>query len=545
MSSAAGPSSSTDTSRQATEHLLQSDAYYSIEFPGYVEENSVPNAVQRLGGQAAIERAFKRNATKVESFLELSWRPEQPFAHPIPGSVVQSNNILLKVTKRRRKRKEVEGMGGTEGDFLAEAVGVITKTARFRGMADFQYSPDASDPAVLLRAAMDRMDVDYIRKYAIPPEKEDYALPVGLSEQPQAEGNAAESVSNAPVRSNLRLIPPPLFSRQTIPQIYNYKANNMSVVTTFIDSETGVEKKRLINKARWKGYGPASITFSEKTTPDKPPGVAQEAQEDADVRILTLLRQKFEERPIWTRNALNNQFSPADAREIQNSKCLIPLVCYVFVDGPWRDTLLRFGYDPREDSSARFYQRIYFRNINHPFVRPSVVARRQEQRDIEKQTSTSTSAYFDPQNTEQEQPGNEPPSHIFDGIHLTKETAAYQLCDIVDPMIKEMVEDEAGVRDECNERDGWYTTHALESIKAVLRHKFFSLLEGHIPSDEECRALLNAEPGSRPVGPRDAHRWHAGKHNMAKGAVPPEDAAAVRLRAALDSTAKGATGRGR
>lgn len=42
------------------------------------------------------------------------------------------------------------------------------------------------------------------------------------------------------------------------------------------------------------------------------------------------------------------------------------------------------------------------------------------------------------------------PSHIFDGVHSTKETAAYQLCDIVDPMLKEMIEDESGVRDECN-----------------------------------------------------------------------------------------------
>ena len=36
------------------------------------------------------------------------------------------------------------------------------------------------------------------------------------------------------------------------------------------------------------------------------------------------------------------------------------------------------------------------------------------------------------------------------------------------------------LREACNERDGWYTTHALERIKTVLRHKFFSLLLGRM-----------------------------------------------------------------
>ena len=82
----------------------------------------------------------------------------------------------------------------------------------------------------------------------------------------------------------------------------------------------------------------------------------------------------FRTRPIWTRTALLNQFTPAQAREIQkyvhsplhhpvchtilrlvniSSKVLLPLTCYVFGDGPWRDTMVRFGYDPRQDAQAR------------------------------------------------------------------------------------------------------------------------------------------------------------------------------------------------
>lgn len=109
------------------------------------------------------------------------------------------------------------------------------------------------------------------------------------------------------------------------------------------------------------------------------------------------------------------------------------------------------------------------------------------------------------------------------------------------------------------ERDGWYTTHAFEQIKTVLRHKFFSLLEGHPASDDDCLALLAASDGSAKAA--TAHRsskLRPGRHNMAKGALRPEDAAvssspgrssekvfsdepfekALRLRATLDRNIK-------
>ena len=45
---------------------------------------------------------------------------------------------------------------------------------------------------------------------------------------------------------------------------FSFKANPMSTVTTFVDETTGEEKERLINKGRWKGFGPTSVSFAEK-----------------------------------------------------------------------------------------------------------------------------------------------------------------------------------------------------------------------------------------------------------------------------------------
>ena len=114
------------------EPALLQHSFYSVEYPGYVQLSSVPLAISNLGGQSKVDNAFKRSAPKSQhTLLELSLRPGNPFAHPIPGDVAGTNNLLLKVTKR--KRKQVDGGPSTStGEYTAEVVGVVSKTVRFR-----------------------------------------------------------------------------------------------------------------------------------------------------------------------------------------------------------------------------------------------------------------------------------------------------------------------------------------------------------------------------------------------------------------------------
>lgn len=170
----------TTASSPAPEIQIPPVRVYSVEYPGYVQTTSVPEAVGRLGGQQALEKAF-RKSNKPDSFLELRYRPDNPFAHPIAGEVVQTNSILLKVVKRK---KRVIGTSTDErdaesvGEYTVEPVGLIPGTARFRGeltcqawflnhsynlriclgLADFQYNPDPEDPVSKLRVAMEDLD---------------------------------------------------------------------------------------------------------------------------------------------------------------------------------------------------------------------------------------------------------------------------------------------------------------------------------------------------------------------------------------------------
>jgi general transcription factor 3C polypeptide 5 (transcription factor C subunit 1) len=45
--------------------------------------------------------------------------------------------------------------------------------------------------------------------------------------------------------------------------VNSFRADSASVVTSVVGEETGEEKKRMINRMRWKGYELAAIMFTD------------------------------------------------------------------------------------------------------------------------------------------------------------------------------------------------------------------------------------------------------------------------------------------
>ena len=62
-------------------------------------------------------------------------------------------------------------------------------------------------------------------------------------------------------------------------------------MTTAVDEATGEEKKRLINRMRWKGFGPIAINFSDKGVPDKPSDIIEAQRVEADAKLLARLQE--------------------------------------------------------------------------------------------------------------------------------------------------------------------------------------------------------------------------------------------------------------
>lgn len=67
--------------------------------------------------------------------------------------------------------------------------------------------------------------------------------------------------------------------------------------------------------------------------------------------------QLFEERPLWSRTALQYRVKLTDTF----LRCLLSVLCYKFLSMPFKHLWVKFGYDPRQDPSSKRYQSIDYR----------------------------------------------------------------------------------------------------------------------------------------------------------------------------------------
>ena len=116
--------------------MLNSTGLTSVEMPGPVASSSLSKVVDLLGGPrhlAGVLSAHSDNSNAIQAVPELRLRPNNPFAHPVTGNIVDTGNLLLKVTKRRRKHRRLNSDVPDCGLFCVESVGTIGRTIRFRG----------------------------------------------------------------------------------------------------------------------------------------------------------------------------------------------------------------------------------------------------------------------------------------------------------------------------------------------------------------------------------------------------------------------------
>lgn len=143
----------------ATARTLPKRPFFSIEYPGYIErtsEDSIQRAIDTLGGAERLDASLRSGSVSGSSQrkdtsssassipVELHLRPGSYYAHPVPGETVPTSNLVLKITTRR-KRKRDHGIDVDElhygsnkvqnqisPQYTAEVLGSIRKTVRFR-----------------------------------------------------------------------------------------------------------------------------------------------------------------------------------------------------------------------------------------------------------------------------------------------------------------------------------------------------------------------------------------------------------------------------
>ncbi|GAA5994901.1 TFIIIC subunit 5 family protein [Rhodotorula paludigena] len=493
----------------------------TVEYPAPVR--SLDAAVRSLGGLARVSRALESDPPAAHP-VELDLDPGNRTAHAIPSHVEQTRNVVCRVVKRRRKlpKRDEHGNILEDGVYSIEPVGLEHRLVRFRAMADYQYTPkrrEPQDPTLDLADSLSSMKVEGIRDFVFPKPNEDFDEPAFL--------------------------PPPAFSRHTLPQIFDLKPASGSVRAM---GEAGTE--RLITLGRHKSRPMQSILFVQPDVPTKPEeSLLKELGRTTHSALEQRMLELLEGRPVWTRSALLNQLSPEQNKFSRADKSCWPMVAYTFSDGPFKDLIVRFGYDPRKEREARFYQHIILRNVANvrqraqPNTRSTAQANAARLR-VNRDTPTADDS---PAVT-----GDANQSHIFDGEHISGKVAHYQLCDISDPLIARLIRSEEGILSECSSdaSEGWWARDYLDQIRQVIRRKWNALYNSGVGvDDDDCddllRLPLSRESRAAQSGRRYPVSAAAAEANPAGGGAKGKGRARSGSAASSQASGSGASGSGR
>lgn len=536
---------------------LTSSPYEALNFLSKIPNEGLRVVECRLGGFPDSS-----NSVSTSSIDEV-------YRSPLIGEAVPTHNIVIRVVKRtwrQKKRKRPPSptppgngndivldpallaetdpshvcpanghataqkeqdrcTGRVKKEYRVEVLGMATHTVRFRSMADFAFQPQVSasssstqlDPVMALHKALATMDLEVFQNFRIPAQLEDYQLP-----QPNGE----------PPKSNLHMVPPAFFSRMDVPFNYAFQQTPYSELRTVPTpphlTKTPTSKtfsmalhrpdipagqmQRFVNRVRLTGITPQPFRVGSRDVkvPTKPQADVEKIRHRCDPTVLTRLRELMEERPVWSRVALKNQLSDTELKELQgnNEKVYYALVGYAMVGGPWRDTVVRFGYDVREDRSSRIYQRLFLRGgpagretrLSAQGSDKRVAEDGPEEDDAEEEHAAARSTVVPIAPTKRSKV-----THLFDGETLHRNVGNFHLCDIHDPLIKpfidladrpygdalvEKVEGIEWVRETFDPETGWYTRRALELIRALVGARFKALTDTGRPLREEAVAAI-------------------------------------------------------
>jgi general transcription factor 3C polypeptide 5 (transcription factor C subunit 1) len=457
-----------------------------VHFPLIVKHDP-QKALQMIGGENAVTKVSNDES----KFLELRFRPNDPMSHPTHGDHTKTNNLLLRV---RRKRDPITRKFTIEN---VDLIGKVKHSIQFRGMVDFQLL----QPKVQLATARDKPTIK---------KEED----VDMENEVNVQDLSSSFIEKEFTTETLNL-PPPIFSRFDIPQEYTFRANPASA-TVVIQTDEGTITKRKLKKSAVRPTKSITIDFATEIVPSKPAAPTVESSEASTSDTLRVeedeyvirLKQMFESRPIWSKTALRAQFE--SRQDITQTLSKLPLVAYSFSNGPWRKLWVRFGLDPRLDRSCGQYQVLDFRvqNEHKEYVKERKkqkglatesevfggvnVLRRQPKRrsqlhdDLRTFMATGTAQHEENDN-EQINPNS---SYIFNSVPVQTQFF-YQLIDIHLPAVQHIVqcddlEQEVPIEIEdrnghivnknirvlnhvCDEKSGWYTREALEQIRMYMK----------------------------------------------------------------------------
>ena len=186
------------------------------------------------------------------------------------------------------------------------------------------------------------------------------------------------------------------------------------------------------------------------------------------------VKELFEQRPMWSRYAL----LLLTKCRYSKLKYINPLFAFCYLNGPFRNLWIRYGYNPKLEKSSKIYQLIdcRYRN-NHSATLHNKVTLFKDHSVSFKADNISAFNYLnesragiDAEMFEQnEDESLNKTDYIFRPGHLSifKRTN-YQLCDIEIPEVQKIIHENDGQETQCTEKDGWCVEGAIDRIRKLM-----------------------------------------------------------------------------
>ncbi|RUS80432.1 hypothetical protein EGW08_011801 [Elysia chlorotica] len=447
--------------------------FVCIDYPCVVQ--NVDRALATLEGPKAISKVLSENGR-----MPLYFRPDDCFSKPVYANCTHSQNLLVRVRRRKKKRpaseRSVEKASvadvatSASGASAAEACddyeyqlvvdGIVDRMYSFDGMCDFQYLPVVRNQPRSKSAATGSGGDSYSEILSrIVPDFED---------------DREEYLS----REMQLFLPPLIFSRRQLPVTFQFE-----------DDQPSKKKSDVIETERKNRFlGSIHVTFDH-------PGVPVETHPDAPLYLgklpvnqqqagLEAVQKLFEERPLWTRAGLQVNMEPAYRQYI---KFLVPMVAYYFTNGAWKSLWCKLGYDPRKEVAAKLYQTVDFR-IRKLVNRSKVDGKRaQYYRGVFRfNTDTPKMPSLDNASSEVQYVSNMCATYearntakaVKELVYVYRQgmmppfrQMRYQACDIHHPEIQAKLHENDGKETVCTERDGWCVPDFTDICRDILHRE--------------------------------------------------------------------------
>ncbi|KAL4129682.1 hypothetical protein PRIC2_005689 [Phytophthora ramorum] len=339
-----------------------------LELPVYGSD--MKKVLETVNGLYTLQQAHETKS----QFLPVKLRPTEPSCKPLFADLTKTQMLLLRVKRSRPKRKrreapsteekkeennETEAIAADGSRIKAEVVGLIKEKYVCEGMADFQYFTSRSfyptskpdkDALTVVANTTDAVETAVMNSAVV--ENGPLSRPSMRQRELQDYLRPYLAVEN---ETQLELIPE-VFSKVDLPLKYEFRQRSGYQPTAAAKKPSSTMTYLNFHDSTQAPAGPK---------PEQPVVRRRSVGVDdngVDAHVMKVLQNKLEQKPVWLRSKL---FDGLDAIERRAARRLLRKLCYVFVDGPWRGSWIKMGYDPRvpeEVETASRFQVVELRN---------------------------------------------------------------------------------------------------------------------------------------------------------------------------------------